>query len=271
VGGSGADPGADPSADVDALVRPWLADPARAGVLTDFDGTLAPIVPDPATARALPGAVEALERLAGRYGRVAVISGRRASFLAEQFGGADRVPDGLTLIGLYGLERLRDGRVETHPAVDPWIGPVQAATTVAEREAPPGVTVEPKGLSLGLVARAAPHYFTWVESFASRVAASTGLVAEAGKLSYELRPPVAVDKGTVVEELAAGLDAVSFAGDDLGDLPAFAALERLRRGGLTTLGVVARSEETPPEVLAAGDLVVDGPDGVLEIWQQLAG
>ncbi len=40
-------------------------------------------------------------------------------------------------------------------------------------------------------------------------------------MSVELRPPVKTDKGTVVDELASGLGAACFFGDDLGDLPAF--------------------------------------------------
>ncbi len=48
-------------------------------------------------------------------------------------------------------------------------------------------------------------------------------------MSWELRPPVPTDKGTVVTELAAGLAAVCFVGDDTGDLPAFEALRRLGR------------------------------------------
>ena len=59
---------------------------ARAGEVAlclDFDGTLAPIVDDPAAARPLAGVVELLEPLASRFAAVALISGRPAGYLAE--------------------------------------------------------------------------------------------------------------------------------------------------------------------------------------------
>jgi trehalose 6-phosphate phosphatase len=96
------------------------------------------------------------------------------------------------------------------------------------------------------------------------------LIAHPGKQSWELRPPVPTDKGTVVVELAAGLQAVCFAGDDTGDLSAFAALARLWAEGVETLGVAVGGPETPPEVLDAADLVVDGPAGVLDLLEALA-
>jgi trehalose 6-phosphate phosphatase len=238
-------------------------------VLTDFDGTLAPIVADPATAIALPGAIEAIGALAARYGRVAVISGRGLAFLATQFGGPGAVPDGLTLIGLYGLERLVDGRIVPHPSAAPWAAVIEAAGAAAAHEAPPGVLVERKGLAIGLHVRGAPEQAGWVESFATERAAATGLLAEPGKLAWELRPPIEVDKGTVVSELAEGLEAVCFAGDDTGDLPAFATLARLRAQGLTTLSVAARSPESPPGLTDAADVVVEGPPGVLAFFRYL--
>src|SRR4051812_8239399 len=60
------------------------AAPARTALLCDFDGTLAPIVDDPAAAGPLPGAVEVLARLSERLGLVAVVSGRPVSFLTAQ-------------------------------------------------------------------------------------------------------------------------------------------------------------------------------------------
>src|SRR6202021_3397275 len=72
------------------------ADPARSGLVLDFDGVLAPIVEDP-TASAMPDRVAAsLTRLAGRLGLVAIISGRPVTFLADRVG----VPRG-PLLGSY--------------------------------------------------------------------------------------------------------------------------------------------------------------------------
>jgi trehalose 6-phosphate phosphatase len=88
-------------------------------------------------------------------------------------------------------------------------------------------------------------------------------------MSVELHPPVEVDKGTVVEELVGGLPTACFLGDDVGDLPAFAALSRLAAAGRATFRVVIDSPEATEEVRRAADLVVDGPVGALELLRGL--
>jgi trehalose 6-phosphate phosphatase len=92
----------------------------------------------------------------------------------------------------------------------------------------------------------------------------------AAKASVELHPPVAADKGTVVAAATAGLEAACFLGDDVGDLPAFAALERLRTAGLHGVCVAVRTAESPPELLDRADLVVEGPAGALDVLRRLA-
>jgi trehalose 6-phosphate phosphatase len=238
-------------------------------VFLDFDGTLAPIVEVPEDARPLPGVAGLVGRLAERYRRVAIVSGRPAAFLAEHLGPAAGAAE---LVGLYGLERTapRGRGVVIDTAASRWQATVEEATAAAEGAAPPGVRVERKGLSVTLHFRQAPEHAGWAAGFAAQVQAGTGLVAHPGKQSWELRPPVPTDKGTVVGELANGLRAVCFVGDDTGDLPAFATLARLRAQRVDTLAVAVGGPETPPDVLEAADLVVDGPPGVLDLLQALA-
>jgi trehalose 6-phosphate phosphatase len=226
--------------------------------------------------------------LAARYRRVAVISGRPVAYLAEHLARAGDTE----LVGLYGLERLIGGSTEVHvePAAQGWLGTVAAVAAEAERRVAErrvaerrvaddavdlgGVLVERKGLTVTLHYRQAPELAEWVEAFAEEHSRATGLVAHPGKMSVELRPPVPTDKGTVVNALAEGLSAVCYVGDDTGDLPAFEALEVLRDQGLSTLAVAVRSgigDETPPVVLAAADLVVEGPEGVVDLLRRLAG
>ncbi len=248
-----------------ALLEPWRAAPDRAGVVTDFDGTLAPIVADPATSRALPGAVEVLAALARVYGRVAVVSGRPASFLLDRLAPSD----GIVISGLYGLELVRGGAVEVHADAEPWRSAVDRAARAAEDQAPDGVGVERKGLSVALHVRTAPEQAAWVETWVTSEAAVSGLAVHPARMSWELRPPVHRDKGTVVTELTAGLDAACFIGDDVGDLPAFDALDRLEASGVSVLKVGVRSEEAPPELLERADIVIDGPEGVLALLRRL--
>ncbi|HAS08965.1 MAG TPA: trehalose-phosphatase, partial [Acidimicrobiaceae bacterium] len=83
-------------------------------------------------------------------------------------------------------------------------------------------------------------------------------------------PPLAVDKGTSVLALSEGCSTVAYLGDDLGDLPAFAALDQLAEGGVTTCKVAIASDELHDDVAAAADLVLDGPQAVLAALGPLA-
>lgn len=246
-------------------------DPSRTCVITDFDGTLSAIVSDPASARPLEGAPAALRGLAERYGRVAVVSGRPAGFLAGRLGLQGRpLPPSLRVVGLYGLEALGpDGRVQVAPGSEDWRDVVAEAADRAEVEAAPGVTVERKGLSVTLHWRNHPEAEAWAQSFLSRAASELGLAVHPARKSGELRPPLDIDKGTVVSALAEGFDTVCYLGDDMGDLPAFAALDGMAARGTTTVKVAVSSPEAPAELLAAADLVLDGPPAALGLLVSL--
>jgi trehalose 6-phosphate phosphatase len=245
-----------------AAFGPVLADPMSAAILTDFDGTLSPIVTDPLAAAPLPGAVEVLQALAERLALVGVVSGRPVAYLRSQLG------DELWLSGLYGLEAFVDGSVIELPGVADWREVVtRAAARAAEAF---GDAVEPKGLSLTVHFRARPELGPEVRAWADEEATRSGLVVRAAKASIELHPPVPADKGSVVEHAAAGLRSVCFLGDDVGDLPAFAALDRLAAAGVHTVKVAVSTEEAPVAVLEGADVVVDGPQGALALLEWLA-
>jgi trehalose 6-phosphate phosphatase len=248
--------------------------PGQSGVLIDFDGTLAPIVDDPAEARPLPAVVEALQRLARRYRRVAVVSGRPAGFLVEQLGlgrsAASHEPS-VVASGLYGLEWAGSGGVvHTRPEAEPWRDVVDQVERAARAVAPPGMLVEHKGLTVAFHWRTATAQAGWARSFAEQAARESHLELHPGKMNIELRPPLPADKGTVVTELCRELGAGCFVGDDRGDLAAFAALDRLATQGMVTCKVAVASAEIPPELRAAADLVVDGPEGVVALLEWLA-
>jgi trehalose 6-phosphate phosphatase len=234
-------------------------------VLTDFDGTLSPIVDDPEAARPLPDAPATLSRLARRYRTVAVISGRPVAYLVEQLGPSS----GVTLVGLYGLEKRGPDGLQVLPGAHLWRPIVDRVASAAETELPSAVYVERKGLTVGLHVRRAPEYAQRVAQWAEEQARATGLVVHRAKMSVELVPPIDADKGTVVAELAEGLHAVCYLGDDVGDLPAFAALRQLAAAGRHTLAVAVRGAETPPQLLDQADLQVDGPEGALAFLNEL--
>ena len=241
--------------------------PTVAALFLDFDGTLAPIVDDPAAARVLPEARAALLRLVSHLGTVAVVSGRPAEFLVD----ALRIEQ-LVYAGTYGLERVVDGVVVVDPRVAPWLDAVARAADDAEA-ALPGLLVERKGRVAVTVhwrtqPERGPEAVVWAEAAASRLGLEAPL---RGRMAVELRPPVPVDKGTTVIDLARGSTTAAFAGDDAGDLPAFAALRALVQTGAlqhaVTIGVA--SDEGPPEVRDA-DVVVKGPRGLAMLLDALA-
>ncbi|MDQ2724017.1 MAG: trehalose-phosphatase [Actinomycetota bacterium] len=249
------------------LLAPFLDQPQRAAILTDFDGTLAPIVDDPSAAVALPGTTEVLARLAQRFGVVGVISGRPVAYLLDRLGSA---ASALSLRGVYGLERADFGEVGQEEGLAAWRDLLVHVADEADREAPEGVGVERKGLAVTLHARNAPAAAEWMASFAEAVAADQGLATHPGRMSVEIRPPVDIDKGTVVAEMGSGRNAVCFLGDDRGDLPAFAALVDLHATGAATLAVAVSSPEAPEELLDGADVVVDGPEAAQALLRQLA-
>jgi trehalose 6-phosphate phosphatase len=257
------------------LLRPFARHPERSALLLDFDGALAPIVAEPDAARALPEALEALERLRGRVGLVAVVSGRPVDFLQAVLPEAlrgDRGAAPVVLVGQHGLERMVAGRREVDARVARWTGAVAAAARQAEAEMP-DLVVERKGdIAVNLHWRLVPEGAAAGEALGRRLAASSGLSAVPMRMGVELRPPVPVDKGTVVAELAAGRHAALFAGDDHGDLAGFTALDELVAGGhlAHAVRIAVRSEEAPPVLLGAADYQVDGPAGLAALLGGLA-
>ncbi len=222
---------------------------------------------DPAAARPLDGVADLLHRLSGRFGVVAVVSGRPAGFLAERLGPVSDGPSRLRLYGLYGMEEVGpDGSVRLAAEAEPWLPVVGDVAGRLADDAPAGTLVEVKGAAVTIHWRRAPGGEGWVMARAADEVARTGLVPHLGRASVELRPPVDIDKGTVVRALTDRCRAACFLGDDIGDLPAYAALAR-RAGedGTHVVGVAVRDAETSPEVLAAADLVVDGPEGARDV------
>jgi trehalose 6-phosphate phosphatase len=251
------------TAPVEALA-PLRADPGHAGILLDYDGTLAPIVPDPEDARPTDGIADVLSRLAAKYRRVAVLSGRPVEFLRRV------LPPGIVLAGLYGLEIVEDGRRRDHPQGGAWREVVDDVASCSAARGPAGMRVESKGLSITLHYRARPEIEGEVWEWARGQSARSGLEVRPAKKSVELHPPIGVDKGTTVTELAEGLAAVCYVGDDIGDLPAFDALDRMAQSGVAAVRIVVGSDEAPAELLRRADVVLDGPAGVRALLHDLA-
>jgi trehalose 6-phosphate phosphatase len=243
--------------DIDEAVSALVTRADGAGIMLDVDGTLAPIVPRPELARVLPEVPSLLDRLVRRVGVVAVISGRRSDEVRTLVD----VP-GLEVVGTHGLERTAE--------ID-----AAAMAAITEVASDVGAWVEPKGAAVAVHFRALPDPDAAVQAAAgplTAVAAAHGLELVPGRAILELMPVGAPRKGDAVQLLVEGddLDAVLFAGDDVGDLDAFTTLRRLRSTGLWTCAVAADGPEVSVAVTEAADLVVDGPRGVVALLRSIA-
>jgi trehalose 6-phosphate phosphatase len=243
------------------------ADPSRALVALDYDGTLAPVVDRPQDAVPAAGAVAALVAIAGRVGRLALVTGRPADVVVE-LGGLAEVP-GLLVLGQYGAQQWEGGRL-TGDAPLPGLDRLRAE--LPGLAGPEGADVEDKGLSLVVHTRRAPDpagALARLRPALAELAAQTGLEDHPGRLVVELRPPGHDKGGALLRLCEPAPSAVVFAGDDLGDLAAFDAVDALRRDGVPGLLVCSGSAEGPPELRARADVVADGPAGVVEVLRAL--
>jgi trehalose 6-phosphate phosphatase len=258
----------------------FVAVASTAVVGLDFDGTLAPIVDDPADAQIHPEAASVLTELAGVVRAVTVITGRPAR-QALALGDLDEVGNAigdsgkqLYLFGQYGYERWSSTSrriVSPRPprGLASYLGALPSLLRRLDAE---DAFVEEKGLAVAVHTRRLPDpagAFDRLLPALEKLATDAGLVVEPGRQVIEARAP-GMDKGQVVLTMAEKLSAGGFlfAGDDLGDLEAFEAVASLSEQGLPTFLVCSGSEEQ--HALAAhADLVVDGPDGVLAFLRQL--
>ncbi|MGA8745643.1 MAG: trehalose-phosphatase [Solirubrobacterales bacterium] len=253
-----------------ALLEALRQDPARTAILTDVDGTLAPIAERPEQAAVPEGARDALAALGKRFGLIACISGRPA-LQARRLVGVKEI----AYAGNHGLELLLPG--EREPRLDPSLKEREAdaaafAAGLDLRELEDtGLRLEDKGPIQALHWRAAKEERV-AEARAHEIAAEggrAGLEPRWGRKVLELRPAGGGGKDTAVAALLAdgGIVRAAYAGDDRTDLDAYRRLRELCEEGQLELAVCigVLSSEAPPELPEEADLIVDGPAGWLEI------
>ena len=208
-----------------------VAGSERLLVGVDFDGTLAPIVDNPADARAVPEAMDSLHAIAALPDTaVAVVSGRSLADLNALIGD----PGPLYLVGSHGAElRLPPGMAPT--AVGPRALTDAEASTLAWlrdrleaiRERHPGVRLEPKPVGVAVHLRQAEEAEARAaaQEITTEISADPAIRTLRGKMVVELSV-VAVDKGVAVQSLRAQTQAtnVVYLGDDVTDENAFTSL-----------------------------------------------
>jgi trehalose 6-phosphate phosphatase len=256
-------------------IEPLRADPERSAILLDVDGVLAPIVRHAEDAHVPEPTRVPLIAVAKRYGLVACVTGRRATT-------ARRIVSlgSITYVGNHGAEVLRGGatEVELDPEVAAWSRRIDEWAQAAWNDNLHRLRVraEDKDAIRAYHWRGAPDEAAAeaaVRELAGKAEAD-GLVVHWGRKVLEIRPPVALNKGRGVEHLLEGSKVVNavYVGDDSTDLDAFESLRRLAGEGRleTALCVGVRSDETPAELEAQADVLVDGPVGVRTLLTALA-
>ena len=232
------------------------------GIFCDIDGTLAPIVGDPAAARISPRARDLLEGLMSRGVKVALVSGRE---IAASLRIADLA--GAAYAGNHGLHIWLNGREETTEPVRTYIAQARKVLAEIGEIGEPGIEVEDKGPVLAFhyrnaagekVARKA------IMAAIERSSTATGFGVYEGRKVIELRPALEINKGTAIVHLAGrlGVRSVIAIGDDMTDVDMFRGVEELRRKGTPGATISVWSEEAPEALFEETDYYVSGVAGV---------
>jgi trehalose 6-phosphate phosphatase len=242
----------------------------RFGLFSDLDGTLSPIVQRPEDAQITTLNKQYLAELSKEVTMAALISGRRAASLQSRVG----LP-GITYIGNHGFERWVDGTVEVMPEVEEYLPSLAKAKLELQKLEEPGVYVEDKGATLSFHYRQAAEPVAFVRNVAAQIAAIAevhGLVLFTGKMVFEVRPPLDVDKGSAFRSLVLEnqLDSAIFLGDDISDLNGLRAARELREQNVCVAwGVGVQSEEAPDALAGTADFMASGVEDVESLLEWL--
>jgi trehalose-phosphatase len=192
-------------------------------VVSDYDGTLSPIVADPSRAVPLRESIVALRTLAAQPDtHVAVVSGRSLRDLAE----LTNLPETVHLVGSHGSE-YDVGFVESlTPDQQALLAEVRGALEAIAGDAP-GFLLEHKPASIAFHYRNADpaEAERAVHEITAGPAGLEGVHTKRGKMVVELGV-VGLNKGDALQRLRqrVGAHAVAFFGDDVTDEDAFATL-----------------------------------------------
>jgi len=216
----------------------------RLAVFLDYDGTLSPIVDDPAAATITERTRRAVAGLA-QVTTVAVVSGRDTPDVMQRVG-----VEGLFYAGSHGFDiRRSDGAVLEGGRGDPYLPSLDAAEAELTESlvAIPGAQVERTRFTVTV------HYRRVAEADVGRVDSAVAATASrhpdlrrtGGKKVFNLRPNLHWDKGSAVRSLLEALGSGHlplYLGDDLTDEDAFEVLGELGGG----IGIVVRGETDRP-------------------------
>ncbi len=244
----------------------------RIGVICDVDGTLSPIVDNPAAATIHPQSKAQLTAMRPVLALLAFVSGRAATDIHERVG-----IEGAVYMGNHGMERWVDGGVQVDERVAAYRANLERVLAEVERTKPEGIEIEDKGATASIHYRRTNDPQQTATQFKPQldaIAAEHDIHVHSGKMVFELRPPVDMNKGTAFRKLVSDyrLDAAIYLGDDVTDVDALKAAGELREAG-TCYGVglgVRHADDTPKPILDYADVLADDVDGVSDFLDWLS-
>lgn len=245
-----------------SMFEAWLAHD-RVGIVTDMDGTVSPIVPVPDDARITPENAKLLKALNQHLSLVAVVSGRAVQDVAAKVG----LPE-LVYMGNHGMERLDDGQVIVAPEIAAFRPNLESAIADLQAHLVDGLWIEDKQTTLSIHYRNTQNPVEFALAFkpiVEQIAQQNGLQAFAGRMIFEIRPAVKVNKGEAFKYLidTYRLDAALYIGDDTTDVDAFKMAKALREAGdCVAYAVGVDSDDMPAPVAENADVMTQGVSDV---------
>lgn len=248
-----------------------LTEQKRIGIITDFDGTLSPIVNDPAAATIMPEIQGHLRRLLPSLELLAVVSGRAVADVRRMVG-IDRA----VFIGNHGLERWERGQLTVPPEVAAYRPQLEAVLHGMMSHITDGVHIEDKTVTASVHYRLSPNpdqTAATLRPILETLTADNGLNLHSGKMVFEIRPPTQLNKGTAFRDLVTQykLDGALFLGDDVTDVDAMRMAQTMRTARQCyALAVGVLHEDTPAEVRDYAHITANGVEDVAQLLGWLA-
>lgn len=246
----------------ETLLQTLLEQP-RIGLVSDVDGTLSQIVDQPDAATISPQHRTHLRQLQTQLALVAFVSGRAARDLRRMVD----LPDAV-YVGNHGLEWWQDGAVVLSSEAAAYRPALETVRDALRPHTVSGMIIEDKGATLSIHYRQTADPTATVDTLRPVLADLTArhqLKLFQGRMVFEVRPPIAINKGTALRELVTRYELAGavYIGDDTTDVDALQMARDLRAAGTCyALGLGVQASETPETVLTTADLLVTGVQDV---------
>jgi trehalose 6-phosphate phosphatase len=242
-------------------------------IVTDVDGTISEIAPTPDEAVVTESMRKELVKLNKKFQLIAVISGRSVLNAREMVG-----VEGLLYVGNHGMEFLKNGQISIDPSVEKYLPQIKKTGQKLKNgdlSQINGLMFEDKGICYSIHYRLASSPENIREKLLTTLQDDPeckNLKISEGRRLVELKPPINLDKGTMLESIIDqyNLKKIIYLGDDITDVDAFNKLKELENEGkIKGDSFLVCSSEIPSYVKKHSSFFVNGVDEILKFFQWL--